>query len=68
MIQDIFPHVLRNEFVPEYPAAPDGLLFRFEGDSLLCAVEGDAVRLPRVRDLPSKAGPCARAPAATAPA
>ena len=55
MIQDIFPHVLRNEFVPEHPAAPDGLLFRFEGDSLLCAVEGDAVRLPRVRDLPSKA-------------
>ena len=55
MIQDIYPHVLRNEFVPEHPVAPDGLLFRFEGDSLLTAVEGDAVRLPCVRDMPSKA-------------
>ena len=55
MIQDIYPHVLRNEFVPDHPVAPDGLLFRFEGDSLLCAIEGDAVRLPRVRNMPSKA-------------
>ena len=52
MIQDIHPHKLHNEFVHGRGVDPAGLLFRFEGDCLRCAIEGDAVRLPRVRDLP----------------
>ena len=55
MIQDIFPHVFHNEFIPARPADPEGLLFRFEGDSVLCAVEGDRVRLPRVKEMISTA-------------
>ena len=55
MIQDIFPHVFHNGFQPACPADPEGLLFRFEGDSVLCAVEGDRVRLPRVKEMASAA-------------
>ena len=53
MIQDIYPHRLRNEFVPDCPVDPEGWLFRFDGDSLLCAIDGDGVGLPRVKDIPS---------------
>ena len=53
MIQDIYPHRLRNEFVPDRPVDPEGWLFRFDGDSLLCAIDGDGVGLPRVKDFPS---------------
>ena len=53
MIQDIYPHRLRNEFVPDRPVDPEGWLFRFDGDSLLCAINGDGVGLPRVKDIPS---------------
>jgi len=55
MIQDIYPHRLRNEFIPARAVEPEGWLFRFDGDCLLCAIEGDAVRLPRVKDIPSGA-------------
>ena len=55
MIQDIYPHVFHNVFVPDCQVDPEGLLFRFEGDSLLCAVEGDSVRLPRVKEMVSTA-------------
>ena len=51
MIQDIYPHVFHNGFQPARPAEPEGLLFRFEGDCVLCAVEGDRVRLPRVKEM-----------------
>ena len=53
MIQDIYPHRLRNEFVPDRPVDPEGWLFRFDGDSLLCAIDGAGVGLPRVKDIPS---------------
>jgi len=53
MIQDIYPHRLRNEFIPARPVDPEGLLFRFDGDSVLCAIEGDRVALPRVKDFSS---------------
>ena len=55
MIQDIYPHRLRNEFIPARPVDPEGLLFRFDGDSVLCAIEGGRVALPRVKDFPSDA-------------
>ena len=53
MIQDIYPHVLRNEFVPDCPVRPEGWLFCFDGDCLLCAVDAGSVRVPRVKDMPS---------------
>ena len=52
MIQDIFPHKLHNEFIPGMAVRTDGLLFCFQGSDLLCRLEGDEVRLPRVADLP----------------
>ena len=55
MIQDIYPHVLRNEFVPDRPVEDGGLLFRFDGDSVLCAIETDRVRFPKVGELPGGA-------------
>jgi NAD+ diphosphatase len=55
MIQDIYPHRLRNEFIPARPVDPEGLLFRFDGDSVLCVIEGDRVALPRVKDFSSDA-------------
>ena len=55
MIQDIYPHRLRNEFIPARPMDPEGLLFCFDGDSVLCRIENDSVALPRVKDIPSAA-------------
>lgn len=51
MIQDIHPHRLNNAFVPNRAVEPDGLLFCFKDDALLCAIEGGAVRVPRVGEL-----------------
>lgn len=52
MIQDIYPHVLHNAFIPDRAVEPDGLLFLFRDDGVYCAIEADAVRLPRVGDVP----------------
>lgn len=52
MIQDIFPHVLRNEFIPDKALEPEGWLFAFREGEVLCAIEDGLVRLPRVRDIP----------------
>ena len=54
MIQDISPHVLNNAFIPDRAVDPDGLLFCFYGDRVLCSIEGDRVRLPRVGERPGK--------------
>ena len=51
MIQDIFPHKLHNEFIPNRPLDEDGLLFCFRGRDVICRVESGEVRLPRVREL-----------------
>ena len=50
MIQDIFPHRLRNEFIPGRMADPTGWLFAFREGGLLCRIEGGAVCLPRVEE------------------
>ena len=55
MIQDIYPHVLRNEFVPGKGVEPDGTLMLFEGEGVLCAIEDETVRLPHVNQLPEGA-------------
>ena len=52
MIQDIYPHVLHNEFIPGKPLENDGLLFLFDEGRVLCTVEGGKVRLPRIADFP----------------
>ena len=51
MIQDIHPHKLHNEFIPDRPLDADGLLFVFRGPEVLCRVAEDAVILPRVREI-----------------
>ena len=55
MIQDIYPHRLRNEFVPNRPLDEEGYAFLFRGGEVLCRFESDRVSLPRVREL-SNAG------------
>ena len=52
MIQDIYPHRLRNEFVPDRPLDPQGWLFCFRGPQVLCNVTDAALTLPRVDALP----------------
>lgn len=56
MIQDIAPHKLHNEFIPEMPLDAAGLLFCFCGPAILCRIENDAVRLPLVQELPQVTG------------
>ena len=48
MIQDIFPHRLRNEFIPGKGVEAEGLLFHFSGAGMACRNEDGAVTLPRV--------------------
>ena len=50
MIQDIFPHRLRNEFQPDAIARPGDRLFVFNEVGLMCAIEASEVRLPRVEE------------------
>ena len=51
MIQDIHPHKLHNEFIPDRPLDEAGMLFVFRGPEVLCRIAGDEVILPRVRDI-----------------
>ena len=55
MIQDIYPHKLRNEFIPARPLDQAGWLFAFRGPEVLCRITDDAVTLPRVGELPPRA-------------
>ena len=52
MIQDIYPHVLKNEFIPNRCAEPEGLLFVFRNQELLCRIAQETVEIPTVRMLP----------------
>ena len=52
MIQDIYPHRLRNEFIPERPLDENGLLFAMKGPDVLCRIADDAVCVPTVREVP----------------
>ena len=51
MIQDIYPHRLHNEFIPNRPLDPEGWLFLYRGQEVLCRVAEGAVALPRVREI-----------------
>ena len=55
MIQDIQPHALRIEYVPDPPVTADGLLFLFGEGGVLCRIEEGSVRLPRVDSFPEAA-------------
>ncbi|MBR3503997.1 MAG: NAD(+) diphosphatase [Clostridia bacterium] len=50
MIQDIWPHRLRNEFIPGRAVDPEGWLFAFRDGGVFCRIENGAVRLPRVKE------------------
>ena len=50
MIQDIWPHRLRNEFIPGRAVDPEGWLFSFRDGGLLCRIENGAVRLPHINE------------------
>ena len=52
MIQDIYPHRLRNEFIPDRPLDGAGLAFLFRGPDVLCRVQDNEIALPQVRDFP----------------
>lgn len=56
MVQDIFPHILRNEFSSR-PALPDDFVVAFQGDAILMRAEGGVMTLPTLRDLPAGGGP-----------
>ncbi len=53
MVQDIFPHVFRNEFSRRPPADDDAVL-AYRGEALLMDA-ADGIRLPRVAQLPGGA-------------
>lgn len=57
MIQDIYPHKLRNEFRPDAKAGPDDLVMPWNGNAFLAAAdfEKETLDYPKVSDL--KAGP-----------
>ena len=52
MIQDIYPHRLRNEFIPDRQLDGAGLAFLFRGPDVLCRVQDNEIALPQVRDFP----------------
>ena len=54
MIQDIYPHKLRNEYHPEKKAHPDSPIFVFEGSDVLIN-NGDSLSIPRRWDFPDDA-------------
>lgn len=58
MIQDIYPHVLKNQFVPNAPVTGDALMFLFDGDRVLCAVGNGALRLPEARQVGADPADC----------
>lgn len=51
MIQDIYPHRLHNEFIPNRAPDDAGLAFAFRGNDVLCRIEHGEVRFPMVREL-----------------
>ena len=57
MIQDIYPHKLRNEFRPDAKAGPDDLVMPWNGKAFLAAAdfEKESLTYPKVSEL--KAGP-----------
>ena len=51
MIQDIYPHKLHNEFIPDRAIDDNGWMFAIRGRDVLCRIEDGAVALPRVRQI-----------------
>ena len=55
MIQDIAPHRLRNEYIPEKSAAADSRCFLFRGREMLFRIRDDKVELPLRAEFPAEA-------------
>lgn len=50
MIQDISPKIFKNEYRIA-SSRPEDYVFSFNGRSILCTLTGDAVSVPRIKDL-----------------
>ena len=57
MIQDIAPHRLHNEFIPGQNVDPEGLLFAFSGEGLMCRIDSGQVGLPSVGEASAAIAP-----------
>lgn len=55
MIQDIAPHRLRNEYIPEKSASADSRCFLFRGREMLFRIRDDKVELPLRAEFPAEA-------------
>ena len=53
MLQDLAPHVYRNEISWKAPESDDFALAFGEDRTLLCRMEGDRIILPRMADIPA---------------
>ena len=53
MLQDLAPHVYRNEISWKAPESDDLALAFGEDRTLLCRMEGDRIILPRMADIPA---------------
>ncbi|MBQ9613322.1 MAG: NAD(+) diphosphatase [Lachnospiraceae bacterium] len=52
MIQDIYPHIMYNQFRPgKSPADSDTVLY-FKGNELMVRIEGDEIAYPKKKELP----------------
>ena len=55
MIQDVWPHVLRNEFVKDAEAAPESAVYCFKDGKVLIRERDGEVMLPKAADFPEEA-------------
>ena len=55
MIQDVEPHVLRNEFIKDAEAVPESEVYLFDGSKVLIREQGGKVSLPCAADFPEEA-------------
>ncbi len=54
MIQDIYPHRLNNEYVPDAFSNSESVVLCFSGGKLLCSIkEDEVITLPLMRDISS---------------
>ena len=43
MIQDVWPHVLRNEFIKDAEAVPESEVYLFDGSKVLIREQGGEI-------------------------
>ena len=53
MIQDIYPHKLKNEYDPSKTPKPESIVMAFHGNDVLLKAEDGVIEYPRVKDFPA---------------